>query len=655
MNNIWLKAKKYWAIITLFFFATIIISLLSVTPFSEKLGGGAEVLGAGQFDDTAKWVNYNGFSGYQTKQDPSKVADGASPQGQNTTINDGDRISIRTQGYEMFPTTDAVSTGTSPIISMHTFRQRDGRNIMMRSYSTYLEYFNTYNSQWEVLKGGYTSAQTFGFADININTDASPYVYFGNASEDFSRWTGSHSELNGAVTIGASTVTVDDAEDFPSSGTIVFCGTEHAFSSRNTTTFTLSGTATVDCANNKGVAQAVQTYSGNPKGNIYLAYDNRLLIAGITTTTQAVYFSGYGDATNFAGATLVSASTDADPDIFNLAEGGGAVTGMALDERNLYIFKRSLIYAVTLTDTDYDIQPLKPFDGKGQTTGAVNQKSIFTGHNAVFFITPDNQIMSLQRVEQIDYPQIKPISDIIKPTTDVMDFTNSAGVVYKDRAYFSVKDTTDASQNNTVLVWNTKDMTWDSPILGWNANEWTVYDNGTSEDLYYGSSFTNNTFKITNDPIDGDYDTVANYRTKQYDFGMPYGMKQLADVYVDGYIAENTTLNINLLLDEDGFTQTFSTTVNGNITNPYIYNSSAYNVFGLSPFGYQRFGSNEDLSGKHRFRVYLGKDFRAVPFYSAQLEFASDGQNQQWEILNYAFKVRQNAVPEKRELYKAFK
>jgi hypothetical protein len=643
----WEKIKSYLLL------ATILIGCLLLGVYNNSKKDNV-VLGAGQFEDTAKWVNFSSFSGYNTKLDPSKVPDSANPQGQNTTANDGDRISVRNNGFEIFPTTDTISNSTTPIISMHTFRQRDGRNIMMRSYSTYLEYFNTYTSQWEILKGGYTSAQTFGFADININTDLVPYVYFGNGVEAFSRWTGMHDQLNGGVSIGAATVVVDDAGDFDTSGSIVFCGTEHAYTSHNATTFTLTGTATVDCADNDGVAQAVQTYPANPVGNIYMAYDNRLLISGIATTTQAVYFSAYGDATSFAGAGLVTASTDTSPDIFNLAEGGGAVTGLAMDEQNLYIFKRSLIYAVTLTDTDYNIQPLKPFDGKGQTTGAVNQKSIFTGHNAVFFITPDNQIMSLQRVEQIDYPQIRPISDVIKPTVDAMDFSDSAGVVYKDKAYFSLKSTPGASQNDTVLVWNTKDQMWDSPIVGWNVNEWNVYGNGTTEDLYYGSSIGPNTYKITNEPNDGDYDVTANYRTKQFDFGMPYALKQLGDVYVDGYISPNTTLTISLLLDEDGFTQTFKTDIVGTNT-ALIYNSTAYNIFGLNPFGYERFGSNADLSGKKRFRVYLGKDFRTTPFYTAQLEFASDGQNQKWEILNYGFKVRENSMPELRSLYQAFK
>ena len=34
-----------------------------------------------------------------------------------------------------------------------------------------------------------------------------------------------------------------------------------------------------------------------------------------------------------------------------------------------------------------------------------------------------------------------------------------------------------------------------------------------------------------------------------------------------------------------------------------------------------------------------GKDFRIAPFYNSQIEFVSDGENQQWEVICFAFKV----------------
>lgn len=603
----------------------------------------------------ATWTVVDKFTGYVTKPDPTKVDDGANPMGQNTTANEGDRISIRSLGYELFPE-GTTSATTTPIKSLHTFRKRNGENILMRTSDTFVEFYDEVQDAWVKLKTGLTSGEEFGFADYNINTDLSSYVYFGNQSDVASRWTGAHSNIATAVTTGDSEVVIDDITGFLITGTLELCGYSEAYSGINllTNTFTLTGTADADCALDKAAFQEVEEMATLPQGNIYLAANNRLFIAGIASTTQAVYFSEYGDATNFVGATLVTDSTATSPGIFNLGVGGGAVNGMVLDENSIYIFKRSTIWRATLTDTIYTLTDLKPFDGKGQTIGAVSKDAIFTGGNSVYFITPDNQIKSLERVETVDYPQVVAISDIIKPTTDELNFDDAAGVVFGDKAYFSVRSSSDASVNDVVLIWNIKERFWDSPIVGWNVSDWAVYDDTSSEELYFGSSNSYNLYKVINSPVDDIFEVTANWRSKQFDFGLPHAQKEIMDMFIEGYIAQNTTLTITLLLDEDGFTQRFTTEIAGTDTD-YIYDNTEYNVFGLSKFGSRRFGSNEDQSGTNKFRVYLGKDFRAVPFYNAQVDFASDGENEQWEVLAFGMEVRPYSTPEKRTLYKSFK
>ena len=396
----------------------------------------------------------------------------------------------------------------------------------------------------------------------------------------------------------------------------------------------------------------MQEYSTHSKGNIYLVANNRLFISGIASTSQAVFFSERGDATSFVGANLVTDSTDTSPGIFNFGTGGGAVTGMALDENSIYIFKRSAIWRATLTDTIYTLTILKPVDDKAQTTGAVNNKSIFTGHNAVYFITPDNQIMSLQRVEQVDYPQIVPISDIIQTTVNGINADDSAGIVFRDKAYFSIKADTDVSFNNTVLTRNINENIWDSPVVGWSPSDFTIYDDGTSEELYLANATSPNVYKVGNSGIDDIYEVVANWRSKQYSFDMPQQQKEIVDLFVEGYISQNTTLNISLLLDEDGYTGSYTTTIVGT-DDDLVYDSTSYNRFGLSSFGTERFGSNDDQTGNKKFRVYL-TEMRADPFYNMQLEFASDGEAQNWEIISYGMRVRPYSVEQNRRLFHKF-
>jgi hypothetical protein len=645
------RLKKYSLLI--FLFLSIILVCFLIFKNSQKMGYSEEEFG-GSTPDT-KWTLIKQFEGYFTKFDETKIPDGANGRGQNTTANQGDRISIREQGLEIFPDTETASNTEQRISKVHTFRRKDGVNILIRTRDTVVEYYEPTNKQWNTLKTGYTADQDFGFADYNKTTDITSYTYFGNGIEDFSRWTGVYTYLTTTATSGAETIFVADAGDFGNTGTTTICGVEHPFVSKATTTINLATTSpiTVECLVNSGVAESVETYPTNPKGNIYIAFDNRLIIAGIASTSQAVYFSKYGDPTNYIDLNLVSASTDEDPDIFNLVEGGGAVTGLAMDENSLYIFKRSIIYKVTITDTDYTVTQLKPFDGRSQTTGLLSEGGTFSGGNEVFFITPDNQIMSIQRIESVDYPQIVPISDNIKNTVDTMKFDESTGIVFRDKAYFSGKSTTDTTNNDTVLVWNIREKIWDSPIVGWNAEDFTVYDDGSGEELYIADSISPNIYKVTDITTDDEFEVKSNWRSKQFDFGIPQSLKQMDNVYVEGYITPNTTLTVSLLLDEDGYTQSFSTDIVGS-EDTYIFKADDYNLFGFSPFGSKRFGSGGTLDLRRKFRVYLGKNFRATPFYNAQIEFASEGENDKWEVTAFGFDVGEYTQPMDRDLFKAF-
>lgn len=630
------------------------LAILTHSGTNEQvLGGAEEPLFSGSGFDGGQWLVISKFDGYQTKLDPTKISLGANPQGQNTSVNEKDRVSIRNLGYDIFPTGSTLDSTEAPIDSLHTFRRRSGENVMMRSTTSTLQYYDETQDIWEILKKGLTSGKSFGFADMNVNADLRSYTYFGNAVDDFARWTGETTNLTTGATSTAEVLFVNSTAGFDTTGTVVICETDVTYTGLTASTFT-GASDTPDCALNRSVAQAIETFPLNPKGNIYLNANNRLFIAGIASTTQAVFFSEYGVATDFVGADLVVDGTGTSPGIFNLGEGGGGVIGMAMDENSIYIFAHSAIYKATLTDTLYTLTNLKPFDGgKSQTIGSIANKSIFTGGNSVYFATRDNQIMGLERTETIDFPQVVPISDIILPTTAQGNWASSTGIVFQDKAYFAYKASQNTLVNDTILVWNIKERLWDSPILGLNVTDFTIYDDGNGEELYYGDAISPNTYKINDTPVDFIFDTVANWRTKQLDFGSAVIQKEADNIFIEGYISSNTTLTISLLLDEDGFTQRYSTTVVGTDTD-LVYASDSFNVFGLSAFGTERFGSNSDFSGKKKFRVYLN-GFRRVPFYNAQLEFASDGSNQQWEVISLGIHWRAYSQPILRRLFQSFK
>lgn len=638
-----------------FSFSALAIFGITVAGFNVQDTLGSTNLPSKDFSG-GQWYVFNSFNGYQTKLDPSKIDEGANPQGQNTSVNSGDKVSIRKLGYELFPSSATYVESGNSVHSMHTFRKRSGENILMRGTGAQLQIYDKVVGDWVKIDEGYSTGTLMAFADYNINTDLHSYVYFGNGVQDFSRWSGEITHINGAVTAGDDRITVDSIDGFSDTGYLYYCGVkqQYTYRSATTTSFDVVGSAST-CADGTTLVQAVETFNAPPKGNIYLVQNNRLWIAGIASTTQAVYFSKYGDPTDFVSASLITDSTADSPGIWNLGEGGGAVTALAMDEKSVYVFKRSIIYQATLDgDGKYTLQPLKSFDSRSQSTGAINQRSTFTGGNGIMFISPDNQIFNISRVADVDYPQIIPISDIIKPTTDALYFASSTSITYKEKAYIAAKSEATTGSNDIILVYNLRTQQWDSPILGWNVGDFAIYENSNVEELYFADANSSNVFKVNTNPIDYIYPVTANWRSKYLDFGMPNQLKEASGVWVEGYITDNTELSISLLLDENGFTQTYSTNFNGTESG-FLFNADSYNVLGLSPFGYEMFGSNPDFTGLKKFRVYLNKDFRRVPFYNAQIEFGSTKENSNWEVTGWGILVRPFSQQEKGSLYRSFK
>lgn len=144
-----------------------------------------------------RWVDLT--AGWQNRQDPAK-ADGLQTM-ENVYITDRDGIAPR-PGTTLLGASDTLN---GPINSVWTTVRRDGTNIMLRASDTLLEYYNNDTLTWTTLKSGFTTSQVFGFADHNLNTDATDYLYFCNAVEPYSRWVPAYDKTT-ALLVGAELV-----------------------------------------------------------------------------------------------------------------------------------------------------------------------------------------------------------------------------------------------------------------------------------------------------------------------------------------------------------------------------------------------------------------------------------------------------------------
>lgn len=167
--------------------------------------------------------------GLHLLEDDTKAPLGSARKMLNVIISDRGGITTR-PGTELLGT---HNTSSSPIKGAFNFKKSQGSTeIPIKAYSTFLEYYNA-TAGWTKLKTGYTSEQEFGFTSSLVNTSNEDYCYFCNRTEEFSRWRGSVTLLNGNVSGGATTITVDSVLK----DNVYFSGTA---TSNTATTITLS-------------------------------------------------------------------------------------------------------------------------------------------------------------------------------------------------------------------------------------------------------------------------------------------------------------------------------------------------------------------------------------------------------------------------------
>lgn len=653
-------------------------------------------------------TNEDWSAGFTHKRDITQIPPGSMILGsQNVTINDGDRLAPR-KGSIIF---GASSTATTPITSLHTFKKRDGSQIMMRAYSTVLEYYHPDTAAWENLNSSYTSAQRFGFADHNINTQATDYVYFCNALEPYSRWNGAYTLLNGSLSGGEATITVDSTltDDVFASGTassvstttvVMPAGTfgtdqfngfyvhitsgaqsgsiskitdtsgttltfgaiaglsgtptwevrQVAFDDSNqvlrigTTNVTYTGyssttftgcTGTPAAADNASVAQAIETFLDNPRGNILQVLNTRMFVSGVkiagsntgsTGSPTSLYYSAIADATDFTFSSPRSADEGG---VIDLPEGGGAITSIAIQEDVVYVFKEDSIHTVTFTQDGNDLPTIKPLL-KSSQGGAVNYLGTTKTDIDVYYMTPEGEVKSIRRPDVTDFARPAQLSDPITLFIQSLTTTTSAAAYWKRKAYFSAR-LSDATYNDVVLVYNFDQQAWEAPYYGWNASCWTVY-NGN---LYIGSSINPEVYQVE---VDGRYDdNGAPYECKARlaynNYGSPELPKSFETLFMEGYIAESTTIDVTVRYNYLGGIETRESSLAGT-EDDYMTYVDEINALGLFPLGAEPLAgiAGEDKPNELRkFRVYY--QTQQQPFYELSVEIKSDSVGDRWEWL----------------------
>lgn len=99
---------------------------------------------------------------------------------------------------------------------LYNFRKsKSNPDILLKAYDDELEFFHPSLEEWARLKSGFTADQEMDFTYSLVNTDNDDFTYFCNRYEEYQRWSGAYTQLNGALVGGETAITVDSVLSDP--------------------------------------------------------------------------------------------------------------------------------------------------------------------------------------------------------------------------------------------------------------------------------------------------------------------------------------------------------------------------------------------------------------------------------------------------------
>lgn len=540
------------------------------------------------------------FDGLVTDRDSDDIPDSKSPDLKNVRIT-GSHVR-GALGYSLI---GARNSSAGEILSQYTYKKSSGVEVQVRvrddGSNGYLEWYDATNDEWYQLLGSLTTGKKMGFAEFNGSS--ADQMIFCNGVENTSVWTGNTTRLTAALTGGETTINVASTTGFPSTGTIIYNGTEIAYTAKTATTFTV-GSAHASVGADDGVAEAADdsTHSGVTKGNILLSAKDRLWIAGQVGDPNALDYSDEGAAFTFTGGS--NRADSGSEGFFNI----GGITGLAEKGEEIIVlgphggdgFSFSYPTATTKAPNFREIF-------RSQNKGCTSPRSVMKIDNEVFF-TNANGVVALGDLEGTEKVYSRSITREILPTLQSYGFDEAESIWFEKEkiALIACKTDPDFPGNNEVIgiefyekvVQGQRIPAYGIVRFDWPASSFSIL----GDEVYFGSSLEQNSFKgFSTYQNDGSPRTIR-YATKRFHFQNPFQEKFAPYAAVSGFIKSGTDVTVKILHNA-GFGGETTKVIES--TGAYV-SDNALNTIGAFKLGTNPIGSTlAAVSELKRFLVYL--------------------------------------------------
>lgn len=435
---------------------------------------------------------------------------------------------------------------------------------------------------------------TIAFVNSNPDTitdTAAGFVTAGFVAGDIIRITGSVSN-NGTYTI--ATVVA---------GTITLIATD---------------VLTVAAAGASVTITAVRTWTND----IVSTLRNQLYVGSYTN--RVVYVSQVGNYLNFSPPSVprvvgqaATLQLDSPPVAF-IPQEENMYMSAGMDEWYLIRFTLS----ADLADETLTVDRLKT----ATQQAANNQFSVFKMKNDVMFISQEPTLDSLGRLQLVQTPQSKPISDPVKLLFDRLDFTGCVGIYKNDFIYISVP------AEGLVLIYNVIEGYWEAPQV-LPVRFFSIIDGI----LYGHSSQVPETYKLFEGYNDNTQPILSIAAFAYMNGSVRDKLKNHDEWYTEGYINPSTTLTLTLNYDYTGYTAQRSFDISGS-DQGIIFNATIDGSLGKNSLGKLNLAGFINLEGDDlppKFRVINTMNESGVDYFEIQGVYSTNQVDAQWELLAY--------------------
>lgn len=563
------------------------------------------------------------FKGYNSRIDATKLKEGYLVEGsQNVLSTDGENIKIR-EGYEIL---GASATALTPIEASYDWNTHSAVERNLRAYDDELEVL--IDGTWTKLEDGW-SAVDFQFAEWWDTDESQDMLLFVNGGSNIYAWSGAITTIASAT---ANTITKNGAsswgeERFISDGSnydkkITINGTVYTYTGGESTT-TLTGVSpdpSSEAADSTAI-QTVSTISDKPasgKNNDLIAVlDNQLYVGDSTKRTIEISkqndFNTWSPSSPRLPGEAAPLTLDSFPKAFIVQEEFMYISG-GTDDWYKVLFQLS----ADGTKESVNIKRLKT----SSQEAAISQGAVCNIKNNVAFVTQENGVDTLGRLENIDTPRSKPLSDDIKTELQGYDTTNIDTKYYKNNIYIALPT------ESKVLIYNLEKGYWEAPQI------LPVRKLAIIDDVLCGhSNAVPETYKLFTGHNDNTNPINAIAKFSYLQYGDRDRYKSLDEWYSEGYISSNTELKVQLNLDYDGYTSNPEYLILGN-DDKITFNPVRTVGLGKSKLGENPLGTTtdeiEDLAKFRQIDTMVGQDFFEIqPIYSSNQVDAN------WSVLAF--------------------